>query len=131
MCEEGVFCHCLGTENNLLSCCLVMHNKIVDDKYPFKGEQKFRDQSYVFFCFLFYVVENGANNGVGQWCKTTRGVKFSKLSILLLIIDCLKSVLIKEMDVRMNAKRCSQCFIDFKSSTTLKSRIEHWSSIGF
>jgi hypothetical protein len=96
-----------------------------------RGSKNLGIKAMFFFCFLFYVVENGANNGVGQWCKTTRGVKFSKLSILLLIIDCVKSVLIKEMDVRMNAKRCSQCFIDFKSSTTLKSRIEHWSSIGF
>jgi hypothetical protein len=37
----------------------------VDEKYPYKEEWKFKDQGYVFFLFFFYVVENGASNGVG------------------------------------------------------------------
>jgi len=54
------------------------------------------------------VVENGASNGAGQWCETTRGVEFSKLSILLLVIKIVGFsyvifVLFKEMDVGMNA----------------------------
>ncbi len=62
----------------------------------------------MYICFLFYVVENGASNGAGQWCETTRGVEFSKLSILLLVIKIVgfgyvKFVLFKEMDVGMNA----------------------------
>lgn len=79
----------------------------VDDKYTFKEEQKFRDQSYV-VCFLFCVVENGVSNGVGQWHETTRGVEFSKLSILFLVIKiasfcCVSLVLFEEMDIGMNA----------------------------
>jgi len=70
---------------------------------PLRSNKNLGIKAMFFFCFLFYVVENGANNGVGQWCKTTRGVKFSKLSILFLVIGCVKLVLFKEMDVGMNA----------------------------
>jgi len=68
-----------------------------------------------FFCFFFYVVENGASNGVGQWHKTTRGIKFSKLNILLLVIKivgfgCVKYVLFKDIDVGMNAQQMQSMF---------------------
>jgi hypothetical protein len=57
----------------------------VDGEYTFKEELKFRGQGYV-VCFLFCVVENGASDGAGEWHETTRGVEFSKLRILFLVI---------------------------------------------
>ncbi len=67
------------------------------------------------FFFPFYVVENGAINGVGQWHETTRGIQFSKLKILLLVINiagfsCVKYVLFKDMGVGMNAQEMQSMF---------------------
>lgn len=98
-------------------------------------ERKFRDQGYV-VCFLFYVVENGASDGAGQWHKTTRGIQFSKLSVLFLVnrvagFCCVGSVLSEEMDIGMNACEMQQHFLDSKISTALELETECWSSVGF
>jgi hypothetical protein len=66
VCEEGFFVIVLAPKTTfclvvlLCTILLLMGEFYVDNKYPFKEEPKFRDQGYVFFCFFFYVVENGA-----------------------------------------------------------------------
>jgi hypothetical protein len=114
---------------------LLMGEFYVDDKYTFKKELKLRDQGY-FLCFLFCVVENGASDGAGQWCETTRGIEFSKLHILFVVyrvagICCVGSVLFEEMDIGMNAREMQQHFLDSKNSTALELGTECWSSVGF
>jgi len=110
---------------------LLMGKFYVDNKYiPLRRNKSLGDQGYVVFFFLLCD---------GKWCeqcKTIRGVEFSKLNILFLVIIivgfcCVGLVLFEEMDIGMSAHEMQLTFFDYRNSATLELGTECWSLVGF